>query len=158
MSGDGVVRFENVSFTFSGSVKPDGEPTIADVSFAVGPGKVLGIVGPPGSGKSTIAALISSFFDVEQGRITVSGVDVRKLRLASLRRFVSVVQQDAYLFTAAVETNVAYADPWLDHIRQATATAQLHNYIEQLPEAYETLVGERGVSLSGGPAATDHRA
>ena len=152
VSGDGVVRFENVSFTFSGSVKPDGEPTIANVSFAVGPGKVLGIVGPPGSGKSTIAALISRFYDVDQGRITVSGVDVRKLRLASLRRFVSVVQQDAYLFTAAVETNVAYADPWADrsHIRQATATAQLHNYIEQLPEAYETLVGERGVSLSGG--------
>jgi ATP-binding cassette, subfamily B, multidrug efflux pump len=148
-NGDGTLRFENVGFSFAGS---QNKVAVADVSFTIQPGKVLGIVGPPGSGKSTIVALISRFYDVASGRITVGDVDIRKLRLASLRRFVSVVQQDAYLFTAAVETNIAYADPWADrsHIRQATETAQLHHYIEQLPESYDTLVGERGVSLSGG--------
>lgn len=146
---EGRLRFENVSFSYYG----DGAPaTITDVSFDIGPGEVLGIVGPPGSGKSTIAHLIPRFYDVSDGRISIDGRDIRSVTLASLRRYVNLVQQDAFLFTAAVESNVAYADPWADRssIRQATETAQLHNYISQLPEGYETLVGERGVSLSGG--------
>jgi len=144
-----VLRFENVSFSYHAE---QGPPAIENVSFEVSRGEILGIVGPPGSGKSTIAHLIPRYYDVSSGRITIDGVDIRDVTLESLRRQVSVVQQDTFLFTSAVDANVAYGDPWADRsaIRQATETAQLHNYIAQLPEQYGTLVGERGVSLSGG--------
>ncbi len=146
----GIIRFEGVSFDYYDHNKE--ARTLTDISFEVAPGKILGIVGPPGSGKSTIANLIPRFYDVTDGRITIAGIDIRDMRLAELRRYVSVVQQDAYLFTSTVDTNIAYGDPWADRsaIRQATETAQLHQYIDQLPDAYGTLVGERGVSLSGG--------
>lgn len=145
-----LLRFENVSFSYHAG--DEGPPAIEDVSFEVARGEVVGIVGPPGSGKSTIAHLIPRFYDVSAGRITVDGTDIRDITLESLRGHVSVVQQDTFLFTSAVDTNVAYGDPWADRsaIRQATEAAQLHNYIAQLPEEYGTLVGERGVSLSGG--------
>jgi len=146
---EGTLRFEDVSFSYQGE---GGPPALSSVSFELRRGQVLGIVGPPGSGKSTIAHLIPRFYDVTGGRIAIDGQDVRDVTLDSLRGFVSVVQQDAYLFTAPVETNVAYADPWADRsaIRQASESAQLHQYIAQLPQEYRTLVGERGVSLSGG--------
>jgi ATP-binding cassette subfamily B multidrug efflux pump len=146
-----VLRFESVSFTYR-TAGGEGPPALEDVSFEVAKGEVVGIVGPPGSGKSTIAHLIPRFYDVSAGRITIDGIDIRDITLESLRRHVSVVQQDTFLFTSAVDTNIAYGDPWADRsaIRQATEAAQLHNYIAQLPEEYGTLVGERGVSLSGG--------
>ena len=144
------LRFENVSFSYHAS--GEGPAALEDVSFEVAKGEVVGIVGPPGSGKSTIAHLIPRYYDVTSGRISVDGIDIRDVTLESLRRHVSLVQQDTFLFTSAVDTNVAYGDPWADRsaIRQATGAAQLHNYIAQLPEEYGTLVGERGVSLSGG--------
>lgn len=147
---DGVMRFESVSFRYPGQV--DGPPVLEDIDLELRPGKVVGLVGPPGSGKSTLAHLLPRFYDVSAGRITFDGQDIREVTLDSLRRKVSVVQQDAYLFTTAIENNVAYADPWADRsaIRQASEAAQLHNYIDSLPQGYATLVGERGVSLSGG--------
>ena len=144
---EGVLAFEHVDFAYD-----PGKLVLHDVSFTVGRGQTLGIVGPPGSGKSTIANLIPRFYDVSSGRITIDGQDIREVQLASLREYVGLVQQEAFLFDATVTNNVAYADPWADDDRivGATKTAQLHDYIANLPKAYETRVGERGVALSGG--------
>ena len=144
---DGVLRFEHVDFAYD-----PGAPVLRDISFAVAPGRTLGIVGPPGSGKSTIANLVPRFYDVTAGRVTIDGQDVREVTLASLRAYVGLVQQEAFLFDATVTNNVAYADPWAeeDRIVRATRTAQIHDYVAALPGAYETRVGERGVALSGG--------
>ena len=147
-----TLRFEGVRFAYAADANDAMPPALEDISFEVTPGKTLGIVGPPGSGKSTVANLIPRYYDVSGGRVTIDGHDIRDVTLDSLRRIVSVVQQDAFLFTSAIETNIAYGDPNADRstIRRATDSAQLHRYVEQLPEGYETLVGERGVSLSGG--------
>jgi ATP-binding cassette subfamily B protein len=147
---EGVLRFEHVDFAYGGD--SGDSPVLHDISFEVGPGRVLGIVGPPGSGKSTIAHLIPRFYDPTGGRITIDGQDIRDVTLDSLREAVGVVHQDTFLFTASVDSNVAYGD--LDADRQrivnATESAQLHDYIAGLPRGYETLVGERGLTLSGG--------
>ncbi len=144
---EGELRFEHVDFGYD-----DSHLVLHDVSFSVGRGRTLGIVGPPGSGKSTIANLIPRFYDVSGGRITIDGVDIRDVTLASLRAYVGLVQQEAFLFDSTVTNNVAYADPWAEEARivGATKTAQLHEYIDHLPQGYGTRVGERGVALSGG--------
>ncbi|HEY9217724.1 MAG TPA: ABC transporter ATP-binding protein [Phenylobacterium sp.] len=144
---EGVLRFEHVDFAYDPA-----RPILSDVSFEVRPGQTLGIVGPPGSGKSTIAQLIPRFYDATAGRVTIDGQDVRDVTLASLREFVGLVQQEAFLFDTTVTNNVAYADPWAEENRivGAAKTAQLHDYIAGLPTGYETRVGERGVALSGG--------
>ena len=144
---DGVLKFEHVDFAYD-----VGKLVLHDVSFTVGRGQTLGIVGPPGSGKSTIANLIPRFYDVSGGAITIDGVDIRDVQLPSLREYVGLVQQEAFLFDTTVTNNVAYADPWAEEERivGATKTAQLHDYIANLPTAYDTRVGERGVALSGG--------
>jgi ATP-binding cassette subfamily B protein len=113
---------------------------------------MIGIVGAPGSGKTTIVQLIGRYYDVTGGRITIADQDVRDVTLTSLRQAVSIVQQEPFLFTASVEHNVAYGDPWAGRssIEHSATAAQLHNYVKSLPTGYETLVGERGVSLSGG--------
>jgi len=146
---NGVLRFDHVGFSFE-----DGgdQPALSDISFEVGPGQTLGIVGPSGSGKSTIANLIPRFYDVSGGTVTIDGQDVRDVTLDSLRSAIGVVQQNAFLFTASIDNNVAYGDPWAsdERIARANRTAQLHDYVSRLPGGYGTLVGERGVSLSGG--------
>jgi len=146
----GVLRFEGVSFAYR---TEDGDAVaLRGVSFTVGPGQTLGIVGPPGAGKTTIAHLVPRFYDVTGGRITIDEQDIRGVTLDSLRNAVGVIQQDSFVFTAALEKNVAYGDPWAERerIEHATASAQLDSYVRGLPLGYETLVGERGVSLSGG--------
>jgi len=144
----GVLRFEHVDFAYV----PGGRNILSDLEFEVGPGQTLGVVGPPGSGKSTLANLIPRFYDATGGKITIDGVDIRQVTLASLREYVGLVQQEAFLFDSSIGHNVAYADPWAEEIRivDAAKTAQIHDHIAGLPETYETRVGERGVALSGG--------
>jgi len=143
---EGTLEFHNVSFGY------EGEHTLNGVSFKAEPGHTIGIVGPPGSGKSTIAHLVPRFYDPIEGHITIDGQDLRDVTLDSLRKAVGVVEQDTFLFTASVEHNVAYGDPWApdDRVELASKYAQLGDYIERLPGGYDTMVGERGVSLSGG--------
>ncbi|MEE8445331.1 MAG: ABC transporter ATP-binding protein, partial [Alphaproteobacteria bacterium] len=146
---EGTLRFENVSFAYYGEGAP---PVLSGISFEVRRGGTLAIVGPPGSGKSTIAHLLPRYYDATGGRITIDGQDIRDVTLESLRGAVRVVQQDPFLFTASLENNIAYGDPWAsdDDIRDAAGAAQIDTFVGGLPEGYETLVGERGVSLSGG--------
>ncbi len=146
---EGVVRFEGVEFAYAGADAPS---VLRGVSFEVRRGRTLGIVGPPGSGKSTIAHLLPRFYDVTGGRITIDGQDIRDVTLDSLRQAVGVLQQDPFLFTASLGNNIAYGDPWADDdsIHSAASTAQIDGFVGGLPEGYATLVGERGVSLSGG--------
>ena len=146
---DGMLKFNDVSFSYKGE---DGPAVLHGISFAIGRGKTLGIVGPPGSGKSTIAHLLPRYYEVTEGRITIDDQDIRDVTLDSLRQSVRVVQQDPFLFTSTLENNIAYGDPWAEDaaIQDAAATAQIDGFIDQLPEQYRTLVGERGVSLSGG--------
>jgi ATP-binding cassette subfamily B protein len=145
---EGVLSFEHVDFRYAG----DTRNVVSDLSFIAHRGETVALIGPPGSGKSTIAHLIPRFYDVTGGRIAIDGQDIRDVTLESLRRAVGVVQQDSYLFTASIENNVAYGDPWAPgpRLSRASESAQLHNYVVGLPAAYNTLVGERGVSLSGG--------
>jgi ATP-binding cassette subfamily B protein len=147
-AGPGVLRFQGVSFRY----KAEGPDVLHDVDLEVRPGRTLALVGAPGSGKSTIAALIPRFYDVTAGAITIDGVDIRDVTLKSLRRHVGLVQQEAFLFDAPIGHNLAYADPWAEdgRIVEAAGVAQLHEHVAGLPERYDTRVGERGVSLSGG--------
>lgn len=146
---DGTLRFENVNFTYPGA---HDNRALSNVSFTAKRGETIGIMGAPGSGKSTLAHLIPRFYDVTGGRITLDGQDIREVTVASLRRAVAVVQQDVFLFTTSLENNIAYGDPWAQppDIAQASRSAQLHGFIDDLPEGYGTIVGERGASLSGG--------
>lgn len=145
---EGVLRFENVGFTYPTA----SSPALSGLSFSARRGETIGLIGPPGSGKTTIAHLIPRFYDVSEGRITLDGQDIRDVTLRSLRQAVVVVQQDAFLFTTSLENNIAYGDPWAvpERIAGASASAQLDQFIATLPAGYQTVVGERGASLSGG--------
>lgn len=146
----GEIRFENIEFSYSNH--PSKNKIISGIDFHVKHGKTLGIVGPPGSGKSTIACLIPRLYDPSEGRILIDDQDIRKVSLSSLRRSIGGVQEDSFLFTASIENNISYSDPWsdTDAVIKASSDAQLHDFISSLPKSYQTLVGERGVSLSGG--------
>ena len=151
---NGVVAFEDVSFAYRDANFDENSapPVLHNVSFSVARGKTLGIVGPPGSGKSTIANLLPRYYDPSGGRITVDGVDIRQVTITSLRQAMRIGQQDSFLFTTSLENNIAYGDPWADDemVQGAASTAQIDGFVAALPDGYGTLVGERGVSLSGG--------
>jgi ATP-binding cassette subfamily B protein len=141
------VRFEDVHFSYDSL-----SPVLRGISFEALPGQVVALVGPAGSGKTTIVNLIPRFYDVTSGRVTIDGVDVRDVTLKSLRRVVGVVQQDLFLFSATIRDNIAYGAPWAtrEDIERAARIARIHDFIVSLPEGYDTWVGERGITLSGG--------
>ena len=144
----GHVSYENVSFHYS----DDDTPVLSDVSFRIEAGKSIALVGPSGSGKTTICSLLPRFYDVTEGRITIDGKDVRSLTLNSLRNQIGLVQQDVYLFCGTIRENIAYGKPQatMEEIIEAAKKANIHDFIEELPDGYDTFVGERGTRLSGG--------
>ncbi|MEN8108681.1 MAG: ABC transporter ATP-binding protein/permease, partial [Pseudomonadota bacterium] len=144
---DAEVRFENVSFAYD----PD-RPILHDISFSIAPGQKIAIVGPSGAGKSTLARLLFRFYDVNSGRILINGQDIREVTQDSLRRTIGIVPQDTVLFNETLYYNIAYARPGAsnDEIRQAAQLASIHDFIMSLPKDYDTVVGERGLKLSGG--------
>ncbi len=146
-SGRGEIRFEGVDFAY-----PGGPPVLDGVDLVVPGGSSLALVGSTGSGKTTIAHLIPRFHDVDAGSITIDGVDVRNLGLDSLRSEVAVVFQETFLFSASLRENIAVGDPEArdEQIRAAARLAKAHDFICEMPDGYDTVVGERGLSLSGG--------
>ena len=145
---NGHVVFEDVTFRY----RPDGSEVLRKVSFAVAPGQVIGLVGRSGSGKSTLAKLVQRLYVPERGRILVDGVDLAQVDPAWLRRQVGVVLQENFLFNCSVRDNIALADPGLamEQVIQAAKLAGAHEFILELPQGYDTMVGEHGCSLSGG--------
>ena len=143
----GEVVFDNVSFSYD-----HGAPALSHLDLEVEPNSVVALLGSPGSGKSTIVSLIPRFYDATSGAVSVGGMDVRDFTLASLRRNVGIVQQDVHLFTATIRDNIAYGktEASFDEVVEAAKIAQLHDHIMELPDGYDTWVGERGVTLSGG--------
>ena len=144
----GHVCYEDVSFHYS----DDDTPVLSHVSFEIPSGKSIALVGPSGSGKTTICSLLPRFYDVTGGRITIDGQDVRALTLKSLRSQIGMVQQDVYLFCGTIRENIAYGKPGasMEEIIAAARRANIHDFIEELPDGYDTYVGERGARLSGG--------
>ncbi|MGD0441419.1 MAG: ABC transporter ATP-binding protein [Acidimicrobiales bacterium] len=143
----GEIDFDHVGFTY-----PDGGEALRDFDLHIAPGETVALVGPSGSGKSTVLSLVARYFDVSAGAVRLDGHDVRDVTKASLRRQVGVVFDDSFLFSASVRSNIAFGRPEAsaEEVESAARAAGAHEFIEQLPEGYETVVGERGLTLSGG--------
>ena len=142
-----AVRFENVSFAYEAA-----RPILRNVSFEIPPGKTVAVVGSSGAGKSTLARLLFRFYDVQQGRITIAGQDVKTVTQASVRQAIGIVPQDTVLFNDTVEYNIAYGKPGASRaeVEAAASAARIHAFIVSTPLGYNTMVGERGLKLSGG--------
>ena len=143
----GHIAFENVSVSYDDDVS-----AVRGIDFEAQPDQMIALLGGPGSGKSTIAHVVPRFYDVSEGRITIDGHDVRDVTLSTLRHNVGIVMQDVFVFSASVKDNIAYGldDVDMEEVVRAAKIAQLHDFIEGLPDGYDTWVGERGVTLSGG--------
>jgi ATP-binding cassette subfamily B protein len=153
---EGSVTFEDVTFCYSppGDTCPldNGHVVLEDVSFHVEPGQTVAIVGQTGSGKSTLAKLISRIYDVDTGRVLIDGVDVREWSLAALRRQISTIEQDVFLFSRPIGENITFGCPDADQdaVLAAAKAAQAHDFITSFEDGYDTVIGERGATLSGG--------
>ncbi|MBT9475598.1 MAG: ABC transporter ATP-binding protein/permease [Polaromonas sp.] len=147
IDGAPAVRFENVSFAYDPA-----RPILHNVSFEIPPGKTVAVVGSSGAGKSTLARLLYRFYDVQQGRITIAGQDIKQVTQASVRRAIGIVPQDTVLFNDTIEYNIAYGKPGATHaeVEEAARAARIHAFIASTPLGYQTMVGERGLKLSGG--------
>ena len=143
----GRISFDSVSAGYNTT-----DSVVDGLNFSANPGQIVAIMGAPGSGKSTLVHLIARFYDVNKGKITIDDLDIRDIKVESVRKNVGVVFQDVFLFAASIKENIAYGleDVTLEEVMAVSKIAQLHEFIEGLPQAYDTLVGERGVTLSGG--------
>ncbi len=143
----GAVRFEHVNFAYDPA-----RPILHDLSFEIPAGKTVAVVGPSGAGKSTLARLLYRFYDVGSGRITIDGQDIRQVTQSSVRQAIGIVPQDTVLFNDTVQYNIAYGRPGatLEDVQGAARAAHIHTFISATPEGYDTMVGERGLKLSGG--------
>jgi ABC-type multidrug transport system fused ATPase/permease subunit len=146
-AGPGRVRFEDVTFAYG-----DDPPVLEDVDLELEPGRTVALIGHTGAGKTTLVSLIPRFYDVQAGRVTIDGVDVRDVTLGSLRREIGVIAQDPFLFSATVRENLAFGRPEAadEDLVHAARLAQAHEFVERLPDGYDTVIGERGITLSGG--------
>jgi subfamily B ATP-binding cassette protein MsbA len=144
--GNHAVAFENVSFRYGD------EWVLRNVNLEIGAGRVVALVGMSGGGKSTIADLIPRFYDVQEGAVTIDGVDVRRYRLAALRAQIGLVTQHTFLFNDTIRANIAYGsmEKSLDQVIAAARLANAHDFVARLPQGYDTVIGELGVRLSGG--------
>jgi len=143
----GHIEFQDVCFTYA-----DGEPALADVTFSVQPGQTVAVVGQTGSAKTTLARLINRTYDVDCGQVLVDGVDVRKWNLEALRRQISIIEQDIFLFSQSIRDNIAFGKPGAsdEEVQEAARQAQADDFILEFEQGYQTVIGERGVTLSGG--------
>jgi ATP-binding cassette subfamily B protein len=141
------VRFENVRFEYL-----EGRPVLEDVDLEIAPGRTIALIGQTGSGKTTLTSLVPRFYDVTGGRVLLDGVDVREVTLRSLRHAVGVIPQDPFLFSASVHENITFGAPYLGHddVERIARLAQAHEFVADLPDGYDTVIGERGITLSGG--------
>jgi ATP-binding cassette subfamily B protein len=145
--GEGRVRYEHVSFEYA-----PGRLVLQDIDLELEPGRTVALIGHTGSGKTTLASLVPRFYDSTEGRITIDGVDVRDVKLQSLRREIGIVSQDPFLFSATVRENIGFGRPDAtdEEVVRAATLAQAHEFIAELPDGYDTVIGERGITLSGG--------
>ena len=146
-AGGGDLRFEGVGFEYI-----EGRPTLHDIDLRLEPGKTIALIGHTGSGKTTLTSLVPRFYDVTSGRVTLDGVDVRDVKLNSLRHAIGVISQDPFLFSATVRENIKFGAPDLDdaEVESIARLAQAHEFVTRLPKGYDTVIGERGITLSGG--------
>lgn len=144
---DGHIVFDNVTFSYNNN-----ETVLSAIDLDVTPGHILALVGPSGGGKSTMCHLIPRFYEVNSGSITIDGVDVRDIKMASLRTMIGLVSQDVFLFAGSIGDNILYGrtDASQEEVEEAARNAEIHEFIEGLSEGYDTMVGERGIRLSGG--------
>src|SRR5436190_18625109 len=145
--GGGAIRFDRVGFEYM-----DGRPVLQDIDLELEPGKTIALIGHTGSGKTTLTSLVPRFYDATSGRVTLDGADVRDLKLNSLRHAIGVISQDPFLFSATVRENIMFGAPDLDdaEVERIARLAQAHEFVKQLPDGYDTVIGERGITLSGG--------
>lgn len=144
----GHIQFKDVSFSYNNG----GKQVLKDINIDIKPGKTVALVGPSGAGKTTLCHLIPRFYDIDSGAILIDGIDIRDIKLASLRKNIGIVQQDVFLFTGTIKENIAYGDPTKsdEEIIEAAKKASIHDFIMTLPNGYDTNIGEKGVKLSGG--------
>ena len=145
--GEGRIRFDGVAFGYD----PE-RPVLEDIDLEIEPGQNIAVIGHTGSGKTTLTALVPRFYDVTSGRLEIDGVDVRDVELSSLRRAIAVISQDPFLFSTTVRENIAFGAPDAtdEEVEHAARLAQAHEFVAELPQGYDTVIGERGITLSGG--------
>ena len=145
--GPGEIRFDGVTFGYAAD-----RPVLEEIDLVLAPGRTVALIGHTGSGKTTLAALVPRFYDATEGRVLVDGVDIRDVTRRSLRREIGVISQDPFLFSASVRENIAFGvlDATDEQVERAARAAQAHEFVLELPQGYDTVIGERGITLSGG--------